>query len=457
MGKDSGALGTLDWVICGISNQSNTFCVERIHVKIGNKSTESVPKQARHHHDAHFISTNSWVSAAALLISKMGKKSKRRAGSGGTAKASGGGGDDQPLVPHEALLQVTAPKSLKGIFSTNDEPTRCIFCSKCVILGQTYYLQCCGKICCRNCPKFIVDICGKSSCASCNALSTESLPILQRQAGWGKVWAQHMLGHYFWRINQIADARNLFIQSALKGNFDSFLSLSRMYCEGKGVSRDLKLSEAFARKARALYADCGLLSNQMLFDIAIIYSDIGALNQANDILFGIMHEADESALDACLCDGVAIKLEEYPHLAAEMYARAFCYGNIESIESATEAFLNFIICEKLALSKLWLDVACKTKTLFEISLARYGARTISWQRNEGIESGFDPISAKCATHAAGVGLLFLEKCASTAVAAVRTAIATRSVRSSIKRPPGGMQEGGGAYAQYSSRDSAWKI
>ena len=233
------------------------------------------PKQARHH--AHIISTNSWVSAAALLIPKMGKKSKRRAGGGGgTAKASGGGDDDQPLVPHEALLQVTAPKSLKGIFSTNDEPTRCIFCNKSVLLGQTY-LRCCGKICCRRCPGSIVDIRGDNRCASCNAPSSKSLSVLQRQADWGKVWAQHMLGQYFWLADRFAEARTLFIQSALKGNFDSFLSLSRMHYEGKGVSRDLKLSEAFARKARHLHADCGLLSNRRLFRIAAIYSDNGAL------------------------------------------------------------------------------------------------------------------------------------------------------------------------------------
>ena len=106
-----------------MNHQSNTCCVENSCQNREQKYGIRAPpiKQARHH--AHIISTNSWVSAAALLISKMGKKSKRRAGGGGTAKASGGGDDDEPLVPHEALLQVTAPKSLKGIFSTNDEPT----------------------------------------------------------------------------------------------------------------------------------------------------------------------------------------------------------------------------------------------------------------------------------------------------------------------------------------------
>ena len=98
----------------------------------------------------------------------------------------------------------------------------------------------------------------------------------------------------------------------------------------------------------------------------------------NDILLGIMLEADESALDACLCEGAATYLSK-DQPAAVMYARGFCYG---SIECAISASIDFFYCEKLALSKLWLDVACKTKTLFEISQARYDAKPISWQRYE---------------------------------------------------------------------------
>ena len=47
------------------------------------------------------------------------------------------------------------------------------------------------------------------------------------------------------------------------------------------------------------------------------------------------------------------------------------------------------------------------------------------------EITFDPISAKYATHAVGVELLLVEIGANTAVAAARTAIATRTVRSGI--------------------------
>ena len=47
------------------------------------------------------------------------------------------------------------------------------------------------------------------------------------------------------------------------------------------------------------------------------------------------------------------------------------------------------------------------------------------------EMTFAPVSAKCATHAVGVELLLMEIGANTAVAAARTAIATRTVRSGI--------------------------
>ena len=160
-----------------------------------------------------------------------------------------------------------------------------------------------------------------------------------------------------------------------------------MYCEGKGVSRGLKLSEAFARKARALHADCGLLSNQRLVGIAIAYIQSGAQNEADDILLGIMQEADEGALDAYLCDAVAAFLYGgTPYFSAVMYARSFYYGRIESAISAS---YEFSCCENPALSKLWLDIACKAKTLYDISQANNNAKPISWQRYEYEESRND--------------------------------------------------------------------
>ena len=259
---------------------------------------------------------------------------------------------------------MTAPKSLQGIFSTNNEPTCCVVCNRSVLLVHKY-MECCGKVYCRICPNSFTDTRGKDRCASCNALSMKGLAALKAEARLGKAWAQHMLGHQLMRDGKYAVARKSFILSALQGNFYSFLSLSELYRNGEGEPRDLKLSEAFARKARYLYPDCGLLSNLKLLGIAAVYSNSGASHDANSLLLEILHEAEESALNGSMCQCVAARLsEENPHPAAQMYARAFCYGCIESAISASMYFLD---CKKVALSKFWLDVACKTKKLYEIS------------------------------------------------------------------------------------------
>ena len=47
--------------------------------------------------------------------------------------------------------------------------------------------------------------------------------------------------------------------------------------------------------------------------------------------------------------------------SAEMNVKCFCHGHVESSISAS---INFFLCEKYALSKLWLDVAFKTKSMY---------------------------------------------------------------------------------------------
>ena len=317
----------------------------------------------------------------AVAGQEMGKKSKRRGGAGGK-KSSVIGGSDQPLPSHEALMQVTAPTSLKGIFSTNVDSTRCVFCNEFVLLDINTFttITCCGKVRCDSCLDYSQDLHGRERCNACNTLLSKRHVTLQNEARLGKAWAYMCLGVSLHEEEKYEDARDVFVRAAMKGNFDAFLVLSEMYCEGKGVPRDLKISEAYARKARALYTDCGLSSNCCLFGIAELNIDCGDDTAGIALLDDITNEIDENALDINLCTSVAARLwnADKHKSSAEMYVRSFCYGHIESANSASYMFF----CGgKFALSKLWLDVACRSKSLYRSIKVVSTDEELTWQDN----------------------------------------------------------------------------
>ena len=188
------------------------------------------------------------------------------------------------------------------------------------------------------------------------------MTILQSELKLGKPWAYNFLGTTLAKDGIHNEALTWYVRAAMKGNFDA-LALSEAYREGKGVPQDLKLSEAFARKARALNPDCALSSNYILLRTAVGYIDVEDTENANAILRGIAKEIDENAIDDDLCGRLAAHLwnaEQY-NPSAEMYARSFCCGHIESAHSASYMFS----CgERHALSKLWFDVARHSKSLY---------------------------------------------------------------------------------------------
>ena len=308
-------------------------------------------------------------------VEEMGKKSKRRGGGGGKNCDEG---NDQALISHKALMQVTAAKSLKGILSTNEHPTHCVVCNKSVI--RKYAIaQCCGKILCGSCPSHFTDIGGSFRCAVCCTLIWKRRAIVQSEAASGKAWAQMSVGIDNAKNGMHDEALRWYVQAAMKGHYDAFLALSLVYREGRGVSQDLKLCEIYARKARALNPRCGLSSNWSLLEIAKAYISGGFENTACSILLSIAKDSDENSLaDRSLCLGVAGRLwnaEQY-NPSAEMYVRSFCYGHIESAHSASYMFS----CgEKLALSKLWLDVSLHSKLLYSyVEVITTGAKR-TWQ------------------------------------------------------------------------------
>ena len=329
----------------------------------------------------------------------MGKKSKRRGGGGGGGKrnagnlssrnnsggaqlaASGGTTTSTDTFSAEeaaALLRVPTPSSFKGIISTNDAPNSCVCCLTDLLDGQVIF-PCCGRAHCLDCknspeqPRFILDLRGKKRCALCNALASKHEPILMQEARLGKPWAQCILASEL-----LADSPTVSLywlrRAASAGHPFAFLILSEIYLEGEKVNLDLKLSRGFAEKARSLHPALGLRCNRRLLDVADAYIESGEKNEANNILLGMARETDENALDADLCCDIASLIID-DHSSAEIYAQSFCYGRIESALSAS---INFFSCKKLALSKLWMDVACKTSTLYTTVEMLNTGKVITW-------------------------------------------------------------------------------
>ena len=323
----------------------------------------------------------------------MGKKSKRRGGGGGGGKRNAGvsnshnriggeagpglGGTIDTFSAEEAasLLRVPRPSSFKGIISTNDAPTLCLHCFTSV-LGRGVIIPCCGKAMCPDCNNsphrhcLILDLRGQYRCKFCNALVSKRDALLKKEAQLGKPWAQFTLGRLL--ANAPTGSFNWLRKAASAGHPYAFEEFAILFLGGKGINCDLRLARSFAEKARSFDPGLRLRCNKRLLDVADAYIESGEKIEANGILLSIMGELDPDGLDAVLCCGVASRLPN-SFFSAEMYARSFCYARIES---AIRASYDFHRLGEFTLSKLWLDVACKTKTLFEISQARNGAAAV---------------------------------------------------------------------------------
>jgi hypothetical protein len=160
------------------------------------------------------------------------------------------------------------------------------------------------------------------------------------------------------------------VKAASQGHPEAFLTLSHL-CRGKcGHPRDLMAAQAFAKKGRSLHPDVRLVFNNALLGIAreYMYLEDGAVEEVICILSDIAKQVDPDALDGELCEEIAVaafQIEQY-QLSAEMRARAFYHGAVVSAPCAS--YCNFIM-EQYALSKLWLSVACKFKSAYDVERA----------------------------------------------------------------------------------------
>ena len=302
-------------------------------------------------------------------FAKMGKKSKRRGGTGGgrksrqtvgagdaAAAATGAAGPTVTPADALALLEtVQPPTSLKGIVSTNDDPGKCALCLSPAALfappsapGVAFSAQCllcCGKRFCNACEDadcgYALDLLGDHRCTFCNALKSRSTTISLQEATAQKTWAQQCIGVTFCALGGWPNlAFDYLVRAASQGHPEAFFRLSEL-CLGKyGHTRDLMAAQAFAKKARSFHPDLRLISNKTLLDIAKEYLEDGAVAEVMAILSDVAKEADPDALDGEVCHTIASlasRIDDY-QLAGDMYARAFCHGDVKSALRASDSY-----------------------------------------------------------------------------------------------------------------------
>jgi hypothetical protein len=165
------------------------------------------------------------------------------------------------------------------------------------------------------------------------------------------------------------------VKAASQGHPEAFLALSELCLGQYGHPRDLVTAQAYAKKARSLHPYLRLASNKVLFDIAKQYFEDGAVEEVMAILTDVAKEADPDALDGEVCGTIAslaYRIDDY-QLASDMFARAFCHGDVQSALRASDSYTR---TEHYALSKLWLSVACKTSSGFYYCLKKMDDGTL---------------------------------------------------------------------------------
>ena len=363
----------------------------------------------------------------------MGKKSKRRGGgtsdgargrtkarcgtiggdanAGTLALAPAGGAGTRKASKSEteealALLESVRPlDSLKGVDSTNEDPNKCAWCDGKIVFSteshSSFHMVCCGKRSCKSCCEKITsnscethvsaaDLLGERRCVFCNVLKRETNATLMGEAKSGKSWAQYLvacicLGPEKRRFGTPENAFTWLKKAAAQNHPESIHRLAWMYMDGEGnCPRDLAIARAYARKVGVVHADMRLLCSQTLINIAEAYLSDGDEDEAVAVLEDVVRDADDVGLDLDCCkrvDWVLFEASSDASCASLSRIQSRCF-RLGEIKFAILACLNHHDIGEFALSKLWLELALKTRHGFRGFIKLGGNDECVWSDTE---------------------------------------------------------------------------
>lgn len=151
-------------------------------------------------------------------------------------------------------MAASVAPSLKGIVSTNDDPSLCALCPE-LFLGycgeSKRVTYCCGKEVCRACSasgRFYDGVQAKR-CVFCSA-APGNLGMLKKHAKKGQPWAQHWLaGRYEAVAMNEFEAARWYKKAAHNNHPLAAFNLSYCYFRGKGCNQDLVKARRYAGTA----------------------------------------------------------------------------------------------------------------------------------------------------------------------------------------------------------------
>jgi len=260
------------------------------------------------------------------------------------------------------------PISLKGITSTNDDPSRCVICSELFPVGRYHAVSavnpCCGKRACADCDDkpgaFYVE--SQDRCVLCHTIGCRtSIGLLKKKAKKGHAWAQEILGGLFYSGRSVAmsdhEALRWFRKAAASGHPMAVVMVGHMLLEGDGCEKNLSSARAHLERAISLDENIAGEAREMLVSVAVSYQQIHEFETAITILAPLAELGVDLARHNL---GIAYSNNGYSSKALDTF------GQIASEEGLLEgpaAFEAAMICSAMEhmwpQARFWLSMGIK--------------------------------------------------------------------------------------------------
>lgn len=267
-----------------------------------------------------------------------------------------------------------AVRSLKGIISTNDDPSLCAACSKQLHFDRqrktiSTIMFCCGKMICRRCcdgDKYLSR--DEKHCSFCKSCVGALIGKLKKNAKRGKPWAQYNLGACHkggkCRISQSGfESLRWFRKAAKQGHPSATLALAECCISGIGCAVDLAEAQNHVESAMALN-DANILSDchNKLYHIAAIYTSVRT-DEAREEAIAILKPLAEDGVGEAQYRLGQILIGKKDHESCLSAYYWFSLASITMKGHADSAYFAAQICYNevgfFAQSKFWLGIAMK--------------------------------------------------------------------------------------------------
>ena len=236
-----------------------------------------------------------------------------------------------------AAAQASAsPSSLRGITSTNDDPSACALCSALFPMGMSnrnsFTSHCCGKRICVVC--FDSPPATKVRCAFCKApfilSAKDEIGSLKKHAKKGKAWAQYLLGVHHGSGEIVAQSdyeAKRWCEKAAKQGPDATYCLGVYYQRGcAGCSINLSKARELFEKAMVLDSNLVDECRWRLVGIAIAYNKLNTTDGANEAKSILMPLADDGVAMAQYTLGASFMMVKDFSNAKRWFAAAALQG-----------------------------------------------------------------------------------------------------------------------------------